>query len=123
MNLFLTYLKEALKLYWFYIKRNTSEKLKEALLKALEAFKNTLWNEVKDTVYSQTLSALQAAEAYYKTEQVKIKEKELISQIVDSLKLPLVLRPFKGLMKSLIIKKIEEIIQEALKNGQEFLSK
>jgi len=121
MNIILTWFKEGIKVYYTYIKENLWEELKAALLKALASFKDTLWKEMKDTVQEHLLRALQAAEVYYNAEQVKVKEKELVSQVIDTLKLPLVVRPFKGLMKSYLTKKVEELIQEAIKAGYGFL--
>lgn len=122
MNLYLNYLKEATKLCFSYIKEDTWDKLKAALLKALEAFIKVLWNEIKDTVREQALLALQAAKTYYEAEQVKIRKSELISQVVDSLKLPIIVKPFKGLLKSYINKQVEKIFQEAYYKGYEFLA-
>ena len=122
MNLYINYLKEAFKLCLSYIKEDTWNKIKAAAIKALIAFKDVLWNELKDTVHEQALLALKAAENYYNAEQVKIKKNELISQVVESLKLPLIIKPFRGLMKSYISKKVEDIFQEAFHKGYEFLT-
>ena len=73
MNLYLNYLKEAAKLCLSYIKEDTWDKIKAALLKALDAFIKVLWNELKDTVREQALLALQTAKTYYEAEQVKVK--------------------------------------------------
>lgn len=122
MNVYLNYLKGAVKLCLSYIEKDTWDKIKVALLKALEAFIKVLWNEIKDTVREQALLALQTAKTYYEAEQVKIKKSELISQVVESLKLPIIAKPFKGLLKSYINKQVEKIFQEAYYKGYEFLT-
>ncbi len=122
MNLDTSYFKKALTYCLSYLKENIGTKFKSALHNAAKAFKEVLWNELKTDVYNQAILALQAAEAYYKTEQVKIKKEKLIIHILDKVKLPFFLKPFKGLLKNLIISKIEEIFNEGIHKGYEFLN-
>ena len=118
----LSYLKEVLKFCFLYYKAKLKDKIRTAIFKAVIAFKETLWKEIKSTVQEQALMALKAAEKYCNAEQVKVKKEEIISQIVDKIKLPFILKPFKKLMKNFLNKKVEEIITDALKKGQLFLA-
>lgn len=122
MDLYLNGLKEAFKFIVAYIKTNMGTKIKEASLKALVAFKDALWKELKNTVHEQAFLAIRAAEVYYSAEQVKVKKKELVSQVVDSIKFPVVLKPFKGLMKSYLTKRVDNLIQGAIQKGYTFLA-
>lgn len=123
MKQYLLLLKQAFQLLIEYFKEDTWDKIKAAFIKAFDAFKEILWNELKETVREQAEIAVKTAEEYSKSEQVKIKKEELISQIVDSIKLPFIFKPFKGMLKSYINKKVEAVIQLAIEKGHDFLSK
>lgn len=119
MNKYIAIIKETLRILFKHLGR---EKVKDAFKKASEAFKEVLWKEIKVVVYEQALLALEAARDYCNQEQVKLKKEELISQVFEKIKLPLLLRPFKKLLKGYINQKVEEIISSALQRSHDFLT-
>ena len=122
MGAYSVYLQKILSFLTEYWKKYLWKKVHVALLKSLETFKNALWNEVKDSVREQAKVALETAKAYYSQEQVKVKKEQLISQIVDKVELPLLLKPFKKLIKHYISTKVEKVILDSLQKGCDFLS-
>lgn len=122
MGAYSVYLQKILSFLTEYWKKYLWEKVHVALLKSLETFKDALWDEVKDSVREQAKVALENARAYYNQEQVKVKKEQLISQIVDKVKLPLLLKPFRKLIKNYINTKVEKVILDSLQKGCDFLS-
>ncbi len=98
------------------------ERIIEALRRAFEVAKDTfievLWKSVKDDLTAHAKEACEYGMTYTNTSDFKEKEEAVVTYLFTKIKFPLPLRPFKGLIKNLLKKKIETFIKETLENFQ-----
>lgn len=100
-------MKETLKLLWIKIK---------AWLLALAA---NLWEDyLKDALKAQLDDLIHRGinyvNAYYKSEDYEKKKEEIVNFIFKNIQLPLILKPFKGLVKAILITSIEKQIEKGI---------
>lgn len=114
--------KELLKRAGIWLKNRLWERAKSALLKAWDSFKETLWNEIKDEVKACAIELILDAEKYLTSVEAQQKEQLIIDILMSKIELPLVLRPFKIIIRKMLKNKIEETVQSLLNKGKEFIA-
>ena len=107
-----TALKGMWKVLWNYICGELLEKVKEALPKAVKAFKDTLWAEIKNEVHACAVEVLTDAEKFLTSVEGQQKEEAILDMIMAKIELPLLLKPFKGLIRKIIKSKLENSIPD-----------
>lgn len=113
--------KEALKKAWDYVKVRLWGKIKEACLEAWNSVKETLWNKIKNEVKACALEIVLDTEVFLKSAEMQEKEKLILDTLMAKIELPIVLRPFKIIIRKILKDKIEETIQGLLNKGKEFI--
>lgn len=95
--------------------------LKEKLVKGIKAtckeFLAILWDFVKDDVILSARKSLGIISTYLTSTEGLDKKEKIADLIMSKIKLPLPLKPFKGLIRKLIIKKIDEIVHDLINKG------
>lgn len=89
-------------------------KCKIALKKALKAFVKALWKELKEEIRKQVVIGIMKAREYCLSEEAKIHEEFVLDYVMRNIKLPVFLKPFRGLIKSLLKNKLERLIHSLL---------
>lgn len=106
------------KLLWTQIvnffKAEMLDLCKEAFKKGLEAFKETVWAEVKDEVHLHIKAAMDHVETYVHSAEAMEKEEAVLNTLLERIKLPLIARPFKKLIKNMIRERVNALIDQAI---------
>ena len=101
------------------------EKLKtpllEGLKKAWESFLKTLWDYIKEEVINSAKKSLELLSELVKSEKGQANKEFIVDIIIQKISLPLVLRPFKGLIRKFLSSKIEETVEALINKGHEFV--
>lgn len=100
----------------------SKEVIKEAFLKALEAFKDTLWKEIKEEVHNVAKEVISEAEAFLTSVEAQEKEEAILNAIMEKIQLPFILKPFKGIIRNIIKGKLEAFVEETLNKGKDLLA-
>lgn len=112
-------LQKLLAYCWYYLfeyfKTYLFPKIKEAFVEAKDKFLESLWEKIKDDVHAHAEQAVQHVNEYVKSESYEEHEKAAVDAIFKKVNLPLPLKPFKPLIKSIFRKKIKAIISDGLK--------
>lgn len=97
----------------------------ELLKKLIEGFKiagkeflRILWDFTQDEVILSARKSLGIIKSYLESSNGVKKKQEIIDLIMLKIKLPVILKPFKGLVRKLVEDKIDEIIKELLGIGE-----
>lgn len=109
---------EKIKLFY---QEHLQAKVREGLKLAFEAFYKTLWDFIKDDVLSTVHDSLEAIQEIVESKKGQDKKEQIVDLILAKAKLPIVLKPFKGLIKKAILKKIDEILHNIFGKGFELL--
>ena len=104
-----------------FYKEYLQDKVREGLKLAFEAFYKTLWDFIKEDVLKAMYDSLKAIEAIVNSKKGQDKKEEIVDLIITKVKLPIVLKPFKGLVKKVILKKIDKLLHKVLGKGFELL--
>ena len=97
-----------------YFKSRLLNKLKDGFMKALASFKETLWEEVKGEVIACAQEVVADAKKFFESEEAKNKEDVIVEAVMAKVKLPFVVKPFRGIIKRILKTKIEETVQNLL---------
>ena len=108
--------------FLIYYRENLQVKVREGLKLAAEAFYKTLWEHIKEEVILSARKSLKRIEEVMKSKEFEDRKDRIIDLIMQKIKLPLVLKPFKGLIRKAIDKKFNEIIVELIGKGLNILS-
>ena len=114
-----TIIKGAWKKFLFYVKTELWCELKDMGLKALAEFKEFIWNKVKADVKACAQQIIKDAEAFMTTVEAKEKEERILDAIMAKIDLPLLLKPFKKLIRNIIKEKLEAAANSAIEKGKE----
>ena len=104
-----------------YFQSSLKGKLQEAIRKASEAFFRILWDNLKEEVTRVTTEVIKNANDYLRSEGVLAKKEELINKVIKNVKFPLILRPFKGLIKKKILNKVDEVVSNILQKSLDLI--
>ena len=100
-----------------YLRKALGAQLKEAFQLALEAFKTTLWEHVKAEATQAAKEAIRTIKAFYVNPDVQNRKKAIVDDVVKQIKLPLVVKPFRGLIKKMLNDKIDELVESLTNKG------
>ena len=108
--------KETLKLAWLKVK---------AWLLALAAnmWEDYLKDKLKEQIDTLLIRGVNLANAYYGTKEYKKKKDSVMDFIFKNIQLPIALKPFKGLIKSILSNTIEKKIEKALGIANDFVDR
>ena len=95
-----------------YLKENLVPRIKEGFVIAGKSFINIFWDYVKDEAVLSARKSLKLITALMTTPEAEKKKQEIVDLIMLKINLPVVLRPFKGLIRKLIVNKIDEILHK-----------
>lgn len=109
--------KEVLEIAVKYYKENLQVRVRESLRIAVHAFIESLWECMKDVILDSARKSLELIRVIWQSAEVKEKKKAIIEVIMLRIKLPLVARPFKGLIKKMISNKVDDIVEDLLGKG------
>ena len=118
-------LKKTLIQAWYflvaYLKSYLVPSVIEAAQKTKEYFITTLWDTVKEDIYNNIHASIAYVEEFLESSTYEVKEKAVIDNLFQKIKLPLVARPFKPLMKKMLKGKLKELIHKKLQTLEEKL--
>jgi hypothetical protein len=89
--------------------------LKETFKKTKDYFINLLWDSLKEEFSANIKSAVEFVDRYFNSLSYKEKEKDVIDTLFKNAKFPVLLRPFKPLLKKILKDKLHEFISKHLK--------
>ena len=111
--------KEMVKQAWFYALSYVTHFLvptiKEAALKAKDNFIETIWESVKEDFTENAKSAVAFVERFFESASYKEKEEEVMDILFKNINLPLLLKPFKPLLRKMLRDKVHALINKYLK--------
>ena len=105
----------------FYCKTELLEQVKEIGLKALGELKEFLWNKIKEDVKACAAQIIKDAESFLASAEAEEKKKAILDAIMAKIELPLILKPFKGIVRNIIKGKLEDLIKTVLDKGKELV--
>ena len=106
----MTVVREAWKKVW--------ESLKTGLQATSKEFLEFLWEFTKDDVILSAQKSLGIIKSYLNSTDAKDKKEYIVELIMTKIKLPLPLKPFKGLVRKLVRDKLDEIINKLIKKSE-----
>ena len=112
-------IKELLKQAWCYVSSYFTHYLlpilKDTLNKTKNYFIDLLWASVKDEFARAAKSAIEFVERFLDSPNYKEKEEAVIDVLFQNVDLPLVLKPFKPLLKKIFRNKVRRLVEKNLK--------
>ena len=84
------------------------------LVLAKSLFVYCLNNYLHEQLQGLIKEAVKGLTAIHDSEAYAVKKKEILDKIFNKVELPLLLRPFRWLIKNILYDKVEEKVQEAL---------
>ena len=122
-RLFMIATKELLKRMGIYLKNRLWERVKKACLKAWDSVKEDLWNDIKVQVKECAAEIVTDAETFLSSIEAQEKEKLILDLVMTKIELPLLLKPFKGLVRKVLQSKLEETVRGLLEKAKEATQK
>lgn len=114
-----TIAKGAWEKFLFYVKTELWCELKDMGLKALAEFKEFLWNKIKADVKACAQQIIKDAEVFLTSVEAEQKKEAILDAIMAKIDLPLLLKPFKKLIRNIIKGKLEAAAKSAIEKGKE----
>lgn len=96
-------------------------KLIEGLRVAGQAFLKVLWDCIKEDVILSARKSLQLLTELVRSDAGQAKKAFIVDIILQKISLPIILRPFKGLIRKLLADKIEEAVIALINKGKEII--
>ena len=111
-----TVLKELIKQAWYYIRAYIVSYLipilKETLEKTKNYFIDLLWESVKEEFTAKAKVAVDIINEFFNSPDYAEKEKAVIDTLFKNVNLPVLLKPFKPILKKVLNKKIDKVIKK-----------
>ena len=120
-KIFVQILKKAGTAILAYFQAKLFDKVKAAFLKGLAAFRDVLWEELKGDLISCAKETVAEAEVFLTSEEAEVKEKLILDAVMMKIQLPVILRPFKGIVRKVIKSKLEDLIKDLLAKAKDIL--
>ena len=98
-----------------YFKSKLWEKVKKEFKKSYDQFKESLWNSIKEDIKAQLKSTIAFIEEVLNSAEYKTKEEAIINTLMQNVKLPFFLKPFRGAIKKVLHNKIKKLVEKNLK--------
>ena len=103
----------------------TFNELKEKVIKAItqagKEFIRRLWELLKNDIIASAKQSLELLKELVKSEEGQIKKAFIADIIMERVALPVILKPFKGIIRRILADKIEEAVIGLIEKGQEFI--
>lgn len=104
---------------WYYLfeyfRTFLFPQIKEALIRHKDAFLEDLWNSIKDDIHEHAEQAVEYVKKYVESTDYEVREKAALDAIFQKVNLPLVLKPFKPLIRHIFKQKIRAFIADSLR--------
>ena len=104
---------------WYYLfeyfRTFLFPQIKEALIRHKDAFLEDLWNSIKDDIHEHAEQAVEHVKKYVESTDYEVREKAALDAIFQKVNLPLVLKPFKSLIRHIFKQKIRAFIADSLR--------
>lgn len=101
-----------------YLKEKFGNKILEALKSAWSHFLEFLWNSIKEDVKAQVEETCEFVNQFLDSPDAKEKENVILENLMKNIHLPVVLRPFKPLLKRILRSKLENLVRKTLRKLQ-----
>lgn len=124
-QLIINFFKKYGALIGLYIKDKFSNKIIEAFKESQKYFIRLLWNSVKNDIKEQVENTCKFMYLYLEGSEMDEKVDKILENCLKNLSLPLLLKPFKPLIKKVIKEQLKEFIRKTLldlQNGFNSLS-
>jgi hypothetical protein len=112
-------LQQIAKQAWYYVLSYFTHYLfpiiKDTLNQTKNYFIEKLWDSVRVQLSSDIKTAAEYINYFYNSSSYQEKEKAAIDLLFKNIELPLVLRPFKSVMKKILKDKLHKLIEKHLK--------
>ena len=109
---------EVVKQLWYYVLAYFTHYImpiiKETLEKTKDYFINLLWNTLRERFTEIAEPAVEFMEKYFSSMEYQQKEKDIIDTIFRNANFPILLRPFKPLLKKILQDKLHDLINSCL---------
>ena len=93
----------------------------EAVKQAGKEFIVRLWELLKNDIIVSAKQSLELLKELIKSEAGQMRKAFIVDIIMDRITLPVILKPFRGIIKKLLADKIEEAVIGLIERGQEFI--
>lgn len=103
--------KGALSEYTF---KNLKTKLLEAFHKAFNNFLETFWDSIREEVKEQVIATCDFVQNHLKHPDIQSKKNEIVKYVMEKIKFPLILKPFKGVIENGIKQEVENLVDNAI---------
>ena len=104
---------------WYYLfeyfRTFLFPQVKEALIRHKDEFLEDLWNSIKDDIHEHAEQAVEHVKKYVESTDYEVREKVALDAIFQKVNLPLVLKPFKPLIRHIFKQKIRTFIADSLR--------
>ena len=114
-------IKELLTRAGIWLKNRLWERLRGVFIRAWDSVKETLWSEIELEVRACARELILDAETFLTSIEGQQKEQIIIDILMSKIELPIILKPFKGIVRRILKSKIEETVQGLLNKGKEFI--
>ena len=94
------------------------DKCKEILAEVIKEIKEHIWEIIKKEITEAIQETISIIKAYLDSNEGKAKKEAIATIIFEKVKLPVLLRPFKGLIKKKFSDKIDELTVEILRKAE-----
>lgn len=108
-------LKQAGKYILSYFTQFLWPVIQNALNQTKEYFINILWDSVKDQFADIAKSTVEFIERFFDSPDYKEKEKAIIDTLFQNVDLPILLKPFKPILKKVLKGKVRKLIGKYIK--------
>ena len=107
--------------FLFYVKTELWSEIGKVCVEAWEKIKEFLWTKIKEDVKACAVQIIKDAEAFLTSVEAAEKEEAILDAIMAKIELPLLLKPFKKLVRNIIKGKLEDLVKAALGKGKELV--
>lgn len=102
--------------YFFeYFRTFLFPQIKEAFFEAKDKFLESLWDRIKEDIHAQADQAVAHVKEYVASTDYEVREKAALDAIFKKINLPIVLKPFKPLIRHIFKQKIRALIEDSLR--------
>ena len=103
----------------YYFKTELAGEVKRITFEALKELKEFLWTKIKEDVRTCSIQVIKDAEIFLTSAEAEEKKEAILDAIMIKIDLPLLLKPFKKLVRNIIKGKLEDLIKTVLNTGKE----
>ena len=94
------------------------DKIKDLIKDVITEGKKYIWKKIETEIKEGAIRAINLIEAYLASDEGKAKKETIANIVMSKVNLPVVLKPFKNLIKNKFLEKIEETVVTLLANSK-----